>query len=214
MVHVGFGGDKNFAQHKAGEWHQKKLAADTSNKTEHQSTFMTSFFAKKLPSPSLLNSQHLQPVMSSTAPASLIPWLLVPSKEPINIDSFPDIATTLMPSGHIAADNLLNRLPQICLTQFSLLVPKTFLCVSHMIHTQKLRKVRILTRWLTIYFSEMDDGYALRCGVRQQIEYYPKWRVTYNFVYLFHVSGPSQLFPLVCIKASWNLFAAAHRNWN
>ena len=111
MVHVGFGGDKNFAQHEAGKKHQKKLAADTSNKTERQSTFMTSFFAKKLPSPSLSNSQHSQPVMSSsTAPASLIPRLLVPSEEPINVDSFPDIATTSMPSGHSAVDNLLNRL--------------------------------------------------------------------------------------------------------
>src|ERR1700723_2845647 len=101
----------NFAQHKAGKKHQKKLAADTSNKTECQSTFMTSFFTKKLPSPSLLNTQHSQPVMSSsTAPASLIPRLLVPSEELIKVDSFPDIATTSMPSDHTAADNLLNHL--------------------------------------------------------------------------------------------------------
>ena len=117
-VHVGFGGDKNFAQHESGKVHRKKLAAQTASasssgagKIIRQSTLTAGFFTKKPAFPGPFSTQQpSQPVPStSAAPSSSIPQLQAPTeKEPIDVDSFSDTITPPMPPS--AADHILIRL--------------------------------------------------------------------------------------------------------
>jgi hypothetical protein len=108
-VHLGFGGDKNFAQHEAGKSHQKKLTTQMSSSSagnmKRQSTFVASFFTKKVPSPgpssSRRSSHASQPVALTSATPSQ-------SRVPIDVDSIPDNSTNSTPPN--AADRLLNRL--------------------------------------------------------------------------------------------------------
>src|ERR1700683_4578818 len=114
MIHIGFGGDKNFAHHKAGKSHQKKLTTQMSSSSagnmKHPSTFMASFFAKNVPSPGPSSSQQSSHASQSIMLTSAAPSQsrVLSEQELIDVDSIPDNTTLSTPPN--AADRLLNRL--------------------------------------------------------------------------------------------------------